>query len=152
MIIGWMVTTVMDIRMVLMALEHALFARRRTKMNFTSSGIVHHSHAGAQYTSLAFTDALVEAGLQGSIGSVGDALDNAMMESTIGLYKTELIDFDPSRTWRDAKEVETETASWIYWYNNQRLHSSINDVPPIEYEQDYEELNTIQQAQYGFYP
>lgn len=103
--------------------------------------------AGAQYTSLAFADALTDAGLQGSIGSVGDALDNAMMESTNGLYKTELIDFDPARTWRDAHEVETETASWIYWYNHQRLHSSIGDVPPIEYEQDYEEFNTTRKAQ-----
>ena len=147
MILGWVVTTVMDTRMVLMALEHALFSRRRTRMDFTATGIVHHSDAGAQYTSMAFTDALVEAGLQGSIGSAGDALDNAMMESTIGLYKTELIGFDPRRTWRDAQEVETETASWVYWYNHQRLHSSIGDVPPIEYEQDYEEFNTTRRAQ-----
>lgn len=130
-----------------MALEHALFSRKRTRMDFTATGIVDHSDAGAQYTSLAFTDALADAGLQGSIGSVGDALDNAMMESTIGLYKTELIDVDPARTWRDAREVETETASWVYWYNHQRLHSSIGDVPPIEYEQDYEEFNTTRKAQ-----
>lgn len=147
MILGWVVTTVMDTRMVLMALEHALFSRRRTKMDFTSTGVVHHSDAGAQYTSMAFTDALVEAGLQGSIGSVGDALDNAMMESTNGLYKTELIDFDPQRHWRDAQEVETETASWVYWYNQQRLHSSIGDIPPIECEQDYEEFHIIRKAQ-----
>ena len=146
-VLGWVVTTVMDTRMVLMALEHALFSRKRTRMDFTATGIVHHSDAGVQYTSLAFTDALADAGLQGSIGSVGDALDNAMMESTIGLYKTELIDLDPARTWRDAREVETETASWIYWYNHQRLHSSIGDVPPIEYEQDYEEFNTTRKAQ-----
>lgn len=146
-VLGWVVTTVMDTRMVLMALEHALFSRKRTRMDFTATGIVHHSDAGAQYTSLAFTNALAEAGLQGSIGSVGDALDNAMMESTIGLYKTELIDVDPARTWRDAREVETETASWVYWYNHQRLHSSIGDVPPIEYEQDYEEFNTTRKAQ-----
>lgn len=142
MILGWVVT-----RMVLMALEHALFSRKRTRMGFTATGIVHHSDAGAQYTSLAFTDALTDAGLQGSIGSVGDALDNAMMESTIGLYKTELIGFDPRRTWRDAQEVETETASWVYWYNHQHLHSSIGDVPPIEYEQDYEEFNITRKAQ-----
>ena len=109
--------------------------------------MLHRLVERAQYTSLAFTDALVEASVQGSIGSVGDALDNAMMESTIGLYKTELIDFDPARTWRDAREVETETASWVYWYNHQRLHSSIGDVPPIEYEQDYETINTTRKAQ-----
>ena len=109
--------------------------------------MLHRLVEPAQYTSLAFTDALAEAGLQGSIGSAGDALDNAMMESTIGLYKTELIDVDPARTWRDAREVETETASWVYRYNHQRLHSSIGDVPPIEYEQDYEEFNTTRKAQ-----
>lgn len=109
--------------------------------------LLHRPVELTQYTSLAFTDALTDAGLQGSIGSVGDALDNAMMESTIGLYKTELIGFDPRRTWRDAQEVETETASWVYWYNHQRLHSSIGDVPPIEYEQDYEEFNITRKAQ-----
>lgn len=71
--------------MVIIALEHALFSRRRTKLGFTSTGIVHHSDARSQYTSLAFTDALTDAGLQGLIGSVCDALDNAMMESTNGL-------------------------------------------------------------------
>ena len=97
-------------------------------MEFTSDGLVHHSDAGTQYTSLAFTETLTEAGIDGSIGTVGDALDNAMMESTIGLYKTELIDFDPDRSWQDATEVEKETASYVYWYNHQRLHSSISDV------------------------
>lgn len=67
-------------------------------MEFTSTGLVHHSDAGVQYTSLAFTETLTETGIDGSIGTVGDALDNAMMESTIGLYKTELVDFDLDRT------------------------------------------------------
>ncbi|AHI18690.1 MAG: IS3 family transposase [Corynebacterium casei] len=147
MILGWVTTTVMDTRMVLMALEHALFSRKRTKMEFTSTGLVHHSDAGVQYTSLAFTETLTESGIDGSIGTVGDALDNAMMESTIGLYKTELIDFDPSRTWQDASEVERETASYVYWYNYQRLHSSIADVPPVEYEQAYESQHQSVKAQ-----
>lgn len=90
-----------------------------------------------QYTSVAFTETRNAAGIDGSIGTVGDALDNAMMESTIGLYKTELIDFDPERIWHDATEVEKETASYVYWCNHQRLHSSIADVPPIEYEQAF---------------
>jgi transposase InsO family protein len=72
-------------------------------------------------------------GITGSIGSVGDALDNALMESTIGLYKTELIDRH-DRSWTGRAEVERETASWVNWYNTTRLHSSIEYRPPVEYE------------------
>ncbi len=92
----------------------------------------------AQYTSLAFTDALAEAGITGSIGSVGDAMDNALMESTIGLYKTELIERHP-RSWTGRAELERETAAWVHWYNTTRLHSSIDYNSPIEYEQLYRE-------------
>ena len=67
------------------------------------------------------------------IGTVGDALDNALMESTIGLYKTELIERHP-RSWNGAGEVERETASWVHWYNTERIHTSIGRVPPVEYE------------------
>ncbi len=91
----------------------------------------------AQYTSLAFTEALVESGIAGSIGSVGDALDNALMESTIGLYKTELI--DRAQSWSGRAEVERETAEWVRWFNTDRLHSSIDYLPPIEYETRYRE-------------
>lgn len=96
---------------------------------------------------MAFTDALVEAGLQGSVGSVGDALDNAMMESTNGLYKTELIDFDHKCMWGMPRRSKLQTASRVYWYSHQHLHSSIGDVPPIEHEQDYEEFIIIRKAQ-----
>ncbi len=89
-----------------------------------------------QYTSLAFTDALREAGITGSIGTVGDALDNALMESTIGLFKTEVI-FHERNTWQSWRQVEQATASWVYWYNHQRLHSSIGDIPPVEYEHNH---------------
>ena len=92
--------------LVMSAVEQALFTRRRTDTRFTATGLVHHSDAGSQYTSIAFTTALVEAGIAPSIGTVGDALDNALMESTIGLYKTELIDRHP-RTWTGPGEVET---------------------------------------------
>ena len=97
--------------LVMSAVEQALFTRRRTDTRFTATGLVHHSDAGSQYTSIAFTTALVEAGIAPSIGTVGDALDNALMESTIGLYKTELIDRH-RRTWTGPAEVETETAGW----------------------------------------
>jgi len=72
-------------------------------------------------------------GITGSIGSVGDALDNALMESTIGLYKTELIDRH-DRSWTGRAEVERETASWVHWFNSTRLHSSTTYLPPVEYE------------------
>jgi len=88
-----------------------------------------------------FTTALIEAGIAPSIGTVGDALDNALMESTIGLYKTELIDRRP-RTWTGPAEVETETASWVHWFNTERLHSSINYLPPITYEQQYRQSSS----------
>jgi transposase InsO family protein len=140
-ILGWRVTTSKTTPLVLSALEQASFARRRTSFEFTAEGLVHHSDAGAQYTSIAFTDALLDAGIAGSIGSVGDALDNALMESTIGVYKTELIDRHP-RSWTGRAEVERETASWVHWYNTARLHSSIGYLPPTEYEQHYHQRTT----------
>ena len=91
-ILGWRVIDLQDDTAGHAALEQALFTRRRGNAAFTATGLVHHSDAGSQYTSLAFTEALLDAGIAGSIGTVGDALDNALMESTIGLYKTELID------------------------------------------------------------
>jgi hypothetical protein len=94
----------------------------------------------AQYTSLAFTEALLEAGIAGSIGSVGDALDNALMESTIGLFKTELI--DRQRSWTGRTEVERETAAWVHWFNTDRLHSSIGYRPPVEFEELYRDTTT----------
>jgi putative transposase len=87
-----------------------------------------------------FTQALTDAGIAPSIGTVGDALDNALdnalMESTIGLYKTELIRRHP-RTWNGAAELERETADWVHWFNSAQIHTSIGRVPPIEYEDDY---------------
>jgi transposase InsO family protein len=82
------------------------------------------------------TQALADAGMAPSIGTVGDALDDALMESTIGLYKTELIGLHP-RTFIGATEVERETAEWVHWYNAARLHSSIGYLPTIEYEANY---------------
>jgi transposase InsO family protein len=136
-ILGWRVMTTKSTPLVSGVLEQALFTRRRTDFLFTSTGLVHHSDAGSQYTSLAFTESLVESGIAGSIGSVGDALDNALMESTIGLYKTELI--DRAQSWSGRVEVERETADWVRWFNADRLHSSIDYLSPIEYETRYRE-------------
>ncbi len=133
-ILGWRVSTAKTTALVLSALDQALFTRRRHDARFTSTGLVHHSDAGSQYTAIAFTDALVDAGMAPSIGTVGDALDNAVQESTIGLYKTELIDHDRSAAWSGAGEVERQTAGWVHWYNHTRIHLSIGRVSPIHYE------------------
>lgn len=135
-ILGWRVMTSKTTTLVLSALEQSLFTRRRTNVEFTTTGLLHHSDAGSQYTSLAFTEELQEAGITGSIGSVGDALDNALMESTIGLFKTEVIEHERP-IWEGWRQVEQATASWVHWYNTERLHSSIGDIPPAEYEEIY---------------
>jgi putative transposase len=135
-ILGWRASMSKATPLVLAALEQALFTRRRHNVGFTSTGLVFHSDAGSQFLSLAFTEALIEAGITGSIGSVGDALDNALMESTIGLYKTEMIGQNP-HSWTGLRDVERATAEWVHWFNASRLHHSIGLVPPIEYEAHY---------------
>lgn len=134
-ILGWRVSTSKTTALVLAALEQALFTRRRHNVAFTSRGLVHHSDAGAQYTALTFTEALAAAGMVPSIGTVGDALDNALQESTIGLYKSELISHPHrTRTWAGPLEVERETARWVHWFNTTRIHLSIGRTSPVRYE------------------
>jgi putative transposase len=94
-----------------------------------------------QYTAISFTDALIEAGIAPSIGTVGDALDNALIESTIGLYKTELIDHDRTHSWTGRAQVERETARWVHWYNTTRIHHSIGKTSPIEFEERHRLAN-----------
>jgi transposase InsO family protein len=137
-ILGWRGSTSKTTPLVMAALEQELFTRRRQNARFTAKGIVFHSDAGSQYTAVSFTDALVEAGIALSIGTVGDALDNALMESTIGLYKTELVDHDRARSWSGAAELERETANWVHWYNTTRIHHSIGKMSPTEFEQLHE--------------
>ncbi len=137
-ILGWKTSSSKTSDLVTGALQQALAIRRRASSEFTAEGLIHHSDAGSQYTALAFTEELAEAGIAGSIGTVGDALDNALMESTIGLYKTELIlPYSSSRNWSGVREVERETAEWVRWYNNERIHSSIDYMTPIEWEVMY---------------
>lgn len=96
-----------------------------------------------QYTSLTFTQALTDERIAGSIGSVGDALDNALMESTIGLFKLECIGRrDRAGTWTGRAEVETATAEWVAWYNTTRLHSKLDHMPPAEFEDRYRATTT----------
>ena len=103
---------------------------------------MHHSDAGSQYTSFAFTQRLVDAGADPSIGSIGDGYDNAVAESTIGLYKTpELINLQGP--WKSMGQVEFATLQWVDWYNHRRLHGACERLPPVEYEQA-RERQTIQ--------
>lgn len=135
-ILGWRVMRTKTSLLVQSALEQSLFIRRRTNSEFTTQGLLHHSDAGSQYTALAFTEQLAAAGITGSIGTVGDALDNALMESTIGLFKAEVI-WHEQKLWESWQQVEQATAAWVSWFNTQRLHSSIGDLPPVEYEALY---------------
>jgi putative transposase len=141
-ILGWRVSMSKTTPLVMAALEQALFTRRRQNARFTADGIVFHSDAGSQYTALSFTDALAEAGIAASIGTVGDALDNALMESTIGLFKTELVEHDRHRSWTGAAELERETAGWVHWYNTSRIHHSIGKMAPIEFEEHHQAPKT----------
>jgi len=133
-IVGWAAATHKRTKLVLDALQMALWRRDRDG-HPPGPGLVHHSDAGSQYTSFVFTAHLIEAGADASIGTVGDALDNALMESTIGLYKTELIKKDGP--WRTLADVELATADYVDWFNTKRLHTAIGGVPPAEFEAAY---------------
>ncbi len=93
--------------------------------------LIHHSDRGSQYTSAQFNDALADHGVLASLGSTGDAYDNAMAESFVDSFKTELIS---DRPWRTRSQLELAIVEWVGWYNHQRLHSSLDDVPPAEFE------------------
>jgi len=129
--VGWRVWNSLKTDLVLDALEQALYARTGTE------GLVHHSDRGSQYLSIRYTERLAEAGIESSVGSVGDSYDNAMAESIIGLYKTEMI--WPRGPWKNLDEVEYATLEWVNWYNNYRLLEPIGNIPPIEFEAAYYE-------------
>src|SRR5690606_5098777 len=98
--------------------------------------------AGSQFTSFAFTRRLIEAGIDPSIGSVGDAYDNALAETTIGLFKTEAI--NPNGPWKTVTDVEFQTLTWVDWFNHRRLHGACGDIPPAELESIYQQELTTQ--------
>jgi len=129
MIVGWRVWNSLKTDLVLDALEQALYARTGTQ------GLIHHSDRGSQYLSIRYTERLADAGIVSSVGSVGDSYDNALAETIIGLFKTEVI---RSRgPWKNMDEVEYATLEWVDWFNNRRLLESIGDIPPAEFEQAY---------------
>src|SRR2546426_1220159 len=130
-IVGWKVSTALRAEVALDALEMAIWSRGTTDLK----GLVHHSDRGVQYLAIRYTERLADAGAVCSVGSRGDSYDNALAESVIGLYKTEVI--RKQRPWRSFEQLELATASWVEWYNNRRLHTSIRDLPPAEFESTY---------------
>jgi putative transposase len=130
-IVGWKADTSMRTPLVLDTLEMALWSRDRQGIPVTA-GMIHHTDAGSQYTSFAFTRRLIDEGVDPSVGSVGDGYDNALAETTIGLFKTEKIDREGP--WKTLAEVELATLEWVDWYNTERLHSACDRRPPAEYE------------------
>jgi putative transposase len=126
-IVGWRVSRSLRSDLALDALEQALYARGATE------NLVHHSDRGVQYLSIRYTERLAEAGIEPSVGSVGDSYDNALAESIIGLYKTEVIEH--LGPWNSMVAVEIETLGWVDWFNNRRLLEPIGYLPPAEFEE-----------------
>jgi len=130
-IVGWRVATNMKTDMVLDALEMAQRSRGGRRL----IGLVTHADAGSQFTSVRFTERLEEIGARPSIGTVADSYDNALAETTNGLYKTECVyGPDAPRPWADVEELELATLSWVHWFNEHRIHSHCRHVPPAEFE------------------
>jgi transposase InsO family protein len=131
LIVGWQVANHMRTELPLDALEMALWRRKIKK----DSGLVHHSDRGWQYVSIRYTDRLADIGASASVGSVADSYDNAMAEALNGTFKAELIEMQGP--WKDVDQVERAIFQWVTWYNEERLHSALDYVPPAEYEQVY---------------
>lgn len=130
-IVGWRVSRTAHASFVLDALEQALHDRRPIH----GGGLVHHSDRGVQYVSIKYTERLAEAGIEPSVGSVGDSYDNALAETINGLYKTEVI--YRRGPWRSFEAVEFATLEWVDWFNNRRLLEPIGNIPPAEAEERY---------------
>ncbi len=130
MIVGWQVAKHMRTELPLDALEMALWRRRIKK----DSGLIHHSDRGSQYVSIRYTERLSSIGASASVGSVADSYDNAMAEALNGTFKAELIEMQGP--WKDFDQVERAIFQWVTWYNEERLHSALDYVPPAEYERD----------------
>ena len=135
-IVGWRVSNSLRTDLPLDALEQAIYARP------TRDQLVHHSDRGSQYLSIRYTERLAEAGILGSVGTVGDSYDNALAESVNGLYKTELIRKDGP--WSGVEAVELATLGWVDWFNNRRLLEPLGYVPPAEFEKAYYDHQTAQ--------
>jgi len=135
-IVAWHAATAKDTDLVMTPLRMAIWQRDREGRPAARGQLIAHSDAGSQYTSVRYTEHLDIEGVQPSIGSVGDAYDNALMETVIGLFKTECIrtTIFHDQPYRTIADVEFATAGWVDWYNNRRLHSSLGYLTPAEYE------------------
>jgi len=129
-IVGWRVSSSARTDFVLDALEQALYARRPVGQG----SLIHHSDRGVQYVSIRYTERLAEAGVEPSVGSVGDSYDNALAETINGLYKAEVIH---RRSWQNREAVELATLEWVDWFNHRRLLEPIGNMPPAEAEAIY---------------
>lgn len=129
-IVGWKVSASARTDFVLDALEQAPHARRRDG----DGALIHHSDRGVQYVSIRYTERLAEAGIEPSVGSVGDSYDNALAETINGLHKAEVIH---RQSWRNREAVEMATLDWVHWFNHQRLLGPIGNIPPAEAEAAY---------------
>ena len=125
-IVGWRASAAMRTDLALDALEQALYARQPNER------LVHHSDRGSQYLAIRYTERLAEAGIEASVGSRGDSYDNALAESVIGLFKTEVI--RQQGPWRNLDQVEYATLDWVAWFNTQRLLAPLGYLPPAEFE------------------
>ena len=130
-IVGWRVSSSMKADFVLQALEQALCARRGQR----GGELIHHSDRGTQYVSIRYSERLAEAGIEPSVGSVGDSYDNALAETTNGLYKAELI--HRRAPWKTREALELATLEWVSWFNHHRLLGPIGYIPPAEAEANY---------------
>ena len=130
-IVGWRVSNSLQTDIALDALEQALYDREAAQ----HGELIHHSDRGVQYLSIRYTERLSEVGITPSVGSVGDSYDNALAETVIGLFKTELI--RQRGPWRNVDDVEFATLRWVDWFNNKRLLEPIGDIPPAEKESEY---------------
>lgn len=135
-IVGWRASRSQQTQFVLDALEQALYERR------SSDGLIHHSGRGSQYLSIKYTERLADAGLEPSVGTVGDSYDNALAETMISLFKAEVI--HRLGSWKSAEAVEWQTLKWADWFNNRRLIEPIGYITPKEAEENYyANLNTF---------
>ena len=143
-ILGWRAARSMTTDLVLDAIEHAFFTRAQDGTT-SLRGLIAHSDAGSQYTSVAFTQRLIDEGVDPSVGSVGDALDNALAETTVGSFKNELI--RRQGPWRDVNQVELATAEWVVWFNTEHPHEYLDDFTPEAVEKlHYDHIRTPPKA------
>jgi putative transposase len=137
-LVGWKAARSMTAALVIDALNMAAWTRRHTMLD----GLICHTDAGSQYTSILYTERLDDVGAAPSIGTVGDSFDNAMAESVMGLFKTELHRNPAALSanggpWKSLDDLEIATCAWVSWFNEERLHSELGDATPAEFEADY---------------